>query len=290
MTRILVGIDGSEGSKQALEWACREAARDESAEITAVAAWLSSIPGASPWFVGYDIPTDLTEWTESMLKATVDAVVHERYPRVKIAQRVVCGSAGATLIAESVNADLVVVGSRGMGGFKGLLLGSVSHQVLTHAPCPAVVVPTAWRHADAVMNVIVVGADGSQNSTAALRWAATRAQRTGEHIHAVHAWQNTPIAYATIGTGVSFEDQYNDDARKVLEVHIQEASLPADVTVIPVVRHGAPAQMLIESAHHADLLVVGARGNEGFTGLLLGSVTNTVAHHTPCPMAVIRAN
>ena len=289
MARIVVGIDGSEGSKHALEWACNEARHDGSLEITAVAAWLSMIPGASPWFVGYDIPADLTESTEAMLKATVDAVVHERFPHVAITQRVVCGSAGPTLIAEGANADLVVVGSRGMGGFKGLLLGSVSHQVLTHASCPVVVVPAATRHDGQVMNVIVVGVDGSKNSTAALRWAARRAQTTGEHIHAIHAWQYAPIAYATIGTGVSFEDQYDRDARGVLDAFLEEADLPRGVTVVPVVRHGSPAQVLVENAQHADLLVVGARGNEGFTGLLLGSVTNAVAHHTPCPLAVIRA-
>jgi nucleotide-binding universal stress UspA family protein len=289
MTKIVVGIDGSEGSKHALEWACNETRRDKSVEITAVSTWLSSIPNASPWFVGYDIPADLTESTEATLKTTVDSVVHERYPYVEVKQRVLCGSASATLIAEGANADLVVVGSRGLGGFKGLLLGSVSHQVLTHAPCSVVVVPVAPRHGSEIMNVIVVGVDGSKNSTVALRWAAERAQSTGERIHAVHAWQTAPITYAAIGTGVSFEAQYDRDAREVLDAFIQEADLPKNVTVVPVVRHGSPAKVLVENSRHADLLVVGARGREGFPGLLLGSVTTAVAHHTPCPLAVIRA-
>jgi nucleotide-binding universal stress UspA family protein len=240
--------------------------------------------------VGYDIPAELTESAEAMLKATVDSVVHERYPQIAITQLVLCGSPGATLVAEGRNADLVVVGSRGLGGFKGLLLGSVSHQVLTHASCPVVVVPTASPHGSEVTNVIVVGIDGSENSISAIRWAAERAQSTGERIHALHAWQYPPINYAAIGTGVSFEDQYDRDAREVLDGFIQAADLPEEVTVIPVVRQGSPAQALVENAHQADLLVVGARGTEGFSGLLLGSVSNAVAHHTPCPLAVIHAD
>lgn len=289
MSTIVVGIDGSEGSKRALEWACAETRRDPSVTITAVAAWLSSIPVSSPWFAGYDLPVDLTESTADMLKATVDAVVHDRYTGVAVRQRVVCGSAAATLIAEGATADLLVVGTRGLGGFKGLLLGSISHQVVTHAPCPVVVVPPPTvRHPDETMNVIVVGVDGSKNSNAALRWAAKRAQTTGQQIHAVYGWQYPPIMYATAGTGVSFEDQYDHDARELVQGFISAADLPADVTVVPVVRHGSPADALIEDANRADLLVVGARGNEGFTGLLLGSVANAVAHRTPCPLAVIR--
>src|SRR5205085_5825521 len=102
-------------------------------------------------------------------------------------------------IAEGANADLVVVGSRGLGGFKGLLLGSVSHQVVTHASCPVVVVPATPRHGGERMNVIVVGVDGSKHSVAALRWAERRAEFTDECIHAVYAWQHSPITFTTIG-------------------------------------------------------------------------------------------
>jgi nucleotide-binding universal stress UspA family protein len=289
VTKIVVGVDGSDDSKRALAWACQDAHLDRSTHITAVAAWLATLPTASPWFVGYDLPVDLTESTTSMLSDAVAAVVADAHLEVPIEQRVLCGSPGPTLIAESANADLLVVGSRGRGGFKGLLLGSVSHQVVTHAQCPVVVVPRSPVRAEPT-NAIVVGVDGSTHAQAALKWAAERARRTGQIVHAVFAWQYPPIMYATIGSGVSFEDQYTRDARTVLESYIETAALPTGVEVVPVTHHGPTAETLLQHARHADLLVVGARGREGFPGLLLGSVTTAVAHHTPCPLAVIRAD
>jgi nucleotide-binding universal stress UspA family protein len=289
VTKIVVGVDGSEDSKRALEWACEESRRDKSVHITTVSAWLSVLPVASPWFAGYDLPVDLTESTASMLRDTVEAVTAEQRVDTVIEQRVLCGSPGAALIAESANADLLVVGSRGLGGFKGLLLGSVGHQVVMHAQCPVVVVPRSPARANPT-NAIVVGVDGSKHAQAALKWAGERAHSTGQVVHAVFTWQYPPIDYATIGTGVSFEEQYDRDARAVVDSYIETAGVPDDVDVVPVTRRGAAAETLLQQAHHADLLVVGARGREGFAGLLLGSVTTAVAHHTPCPLAVIRAD
>jgi len=141
MTTIVVGVDGSEGSKTALRWACEEAARWPAAKVVAVATWQYPIAAASPWVVGYDLPIDLTEPTEIKLKETITEVVGEKYTKVDITARVVCGPAASVLIEEGSNANMLVVGTRGLGGFKGLLLGSVSHQVATHAPCPVVIVP-----------------------------------------------------------------------------------------------------------------------------------------------------
>lgn len=141
MTAIVVGVDGSEGSKLALRWACDEARRIDGSRVTAIATWSYPMVAASPWMGGYDVPMDLTEPTENLLKETVAEVVASGFPADRISTRVVCGPAAGTLIEAGGGADLLVVGSRGLGGFTGLLLGSVSHQVAAHAPCPVVVVP-----------------------------------------------------------------------------------------------------------------------------------------------------
>lgn len=99
------------------------------------------MPTASPWVAGYDMPIDLTEPTEKALDDAVAAVSAEGFGDVNITKRVIHGSPAATLIDEARNADLLVVGTRGLGGFKGLLLGSVSHHLANHAPCPLVIVP-----------------------------------------------------------------------------------------------------------------------------------------------------
>lgn len=111
------------------------------AKVIAVATWSSPMPAASPWVVGYDMPIDLTEPTEQALNNAVEAVSAEGFGDINLTKRVVHGSAAATLIDEARGADMLVVGTRGLGGFKGLLLGSVSHHLANHAPCPLVIVP-----------------------------------------------------------------------------------------------------------------------------------------------------
>lgn len=141
MTTIVVGVDGSEGSKLALRWACDEARRIDGAQVVAVATWTYPVVAASPWMGGYDVPMDLTEPTSDVVAQAIAEVVAEGFPADRISSKVVCGPAASTLIEAGHDADLLVVGSRGLGGFTGLLLGSVSHQVAAHAPCPVIVVP-----------------------------------------------------------------------------------------------------------------------------------------------------
>ena len=141
MATIVVGVDGSEGSKLALRWACDEARRIDDAQVVAVATWTYPVVAASPWMGGYDVPMDLTEPTSDVVAQLIAEVVAEGFPADHISSKVVCGPAASTLIEAGNDADLLVVGSRGLGGFTGLLLGSVSHQVAAHAPCPVIVVP-----------------------------------------------------------------------------------------------------------------------------------------------------
>ena len=292
MTTIVVGVDGSEGAKAALAWACAEARRDSDAKIVAVSTWLSPITAMSPWDVGYDVPIDLSEATAAALKESVAAVAAERFGDLEIAQRVVCGSAAGVLIAEGSAADILVVGSRGLGGFKGLLLGSVSHQVVTHAPCPTVIVPRAagaWAATRVGPASIVVGIDGSSNSSAALQWAARRAHGADAIVRAVYVWRFPAVAVAPppIGAWADPASASADAAMDALAAFIAAAELPRDVRVVPTIREGSGAKVLLDEGQHADLLVVGARGHEGFVGLLLGSVATAVMHHARCPVAVI---
>ena len=257
-------------------------------KIVAVSSWMSSIPQMSPWTVGYDLPIELSEATAAELKALVADVVGDRFPDLEVEERVVCGSASTVLIDEGSTADMLVVGSRGLGGFKGLLLGSVSHQVVTHAPCPTVIVPRRDEQPAVdytALRSIVVGVDGSPNSIAALRWAAQRVHTSETVLRAVYGWQTPATAVAPIGTGVP--DTFINGAAEALAGFIAAAELPNDVHTEPVSREGSPAKVLLAESQQADLLVVGARGHEGFVGLLLGSVATAVAHHAPCPVAVI---
>lgn len=136
--RIVVGVDGSEGSLEALRFALEEA-RLRGGKVSALFAW--SIP-----FVA-DVPTGLLPELMDDFRADAETLLEEQIAAagdaggVEIERIVVEGPPAQALVGESEGAALLVVGSRGRGGFKGLLLGSVSSQCAHHAPCPVVVVP-----------------------------------------------------------------------------------------------------------------------------------------------------
>ncbi len=138
---------------------------------------------------------------------------------------------------------------------------------------------------------IVVGVDGSPSSMTALRWAVRQAELTGGTVDAVLSWQY-PANYGTSGWApVSMEGDgdFGEIGEKTLTEAINKTVDPGcDVRVRPVVRQGNPAQVLLDAARDADLLVVGSRGHGGFTGALLGSVSMHCVHHAHCPAVVVR--
>jgi nucleotide-binding universal stress UspA family protein len=138
---------------------------------------------------------------------------------------------------------------------------------------------------------IVVGVDGSASSLEALRWAVRQAELTGATVDAVIAWQYPPAfkGYAWGAEMMTGDIDYAETAAKVVDEAIRRAvDLDSEAVVHPVVAEGHPAQVLIEAAADADLLVVGSRGYGGFASALLGSVSQTCTHHAPCPVIVIR--
>lgn len=137
--RIVVGVDGSPASRKALEWAGDEAVRHGS-ELTVLTAWLPTPPplsGTSSTMPTHGA-TDLSETAKELLMEAIGDVLGED-PPVLVRPQVKEGNAAELLIDLSEGADLLVVGSRGYGGFAGLLLGSVSQHVAAHAKCTVVV-------------------------------------------------------------------------------------------------------------------------------------------------------
>lgn len=138
---------------------------------------------------------------------------------------------------------------------------------------------------------IIVGVDGSRSASAALRWAVRQAERTGDTVEAVIAWQypvvggayGWPVVAMIDGTDVAAA------AEKTLEDAIAEVTGPGTaVTVVRKVVEGYPPSVLVEESAGADLLVVGSRGHGTFAEALLGSVSQHCAHHARCPVVVVR--
>ncbi len=141
------------------------------------------------------------------------------------------------------------------------------------------------------MSGIVVGVDGSDESKDALRWALDEARLRGCSLRAVHAWLY-PMVYGPGMAPPAFAlpvEALRDEAKRVLEAAVEEV-VPdeAGVELHQIVAEGPEASVLIDAAQDADLLVVGSRGRGGFTGLLLGSVSQQCASHARCPVVIVR--
>lgn len=272
---IVVGVDGSASSELPLRWAA-EQARLTGQELHAVISWDPPIPYDAPVTGEFDWEGDAA----GTLAKTVENVLGEAAGR-EVVRHVVRGRPARVLVHAAGDADLLVVGSRGHGGFSGLLLGSVSQHVIAHAGCPVVVVHEQRNSTGR----IVVGVDGSPESEQALRWAAGQAQLTGAELRAVIAWQ-IPAAY---GLTLQAEADWAAHSSHTLATVVADALGSEDGgRVVQEVVEDHPADALLSAAEGADLLVVGARGRGRFTGMLLGSVSRHVAAHAACPVAVHR--
>ena len=138
---------------------------------------------------------------------------------------------------------------------------------------------------------IVVGVDGSASSRAALRWAVRQARFTGGVVDAVIAWQLPMMLRNSSWAPIYVEEagDFAEDARKRIDAVVSEEIGPADSRLVrSQVVHGHPAQVLLDAAAGADLLVVGSRGHGSFAEALLGSVSQHCVHHAHCPVLIMR--
>jgi nucleotide-binding universal stress UspA family protein len=142
------------------------------------------------------------------------------------------------------------------------------------------------------MAKIVVGIDGSEQSREALRWALDEARLRGAEILAVHAWE-ARLTVAEPGPAPGFDlltvlPQVREAGEQLVTTVVEEVAGDSDVTVEPVAIEGPPVRALVDAAGDAELLVVGSRGHGAFAALLLGSVSQALAHHAPCPLVIHR--
>jgi nucleotide-binding universal stress UspA family protein len=138
-----------------------------------------------------------------------------------------------------------------------------------------------------IMGRIVVGVDSSKTSLKALRWALEEAKLRGSSLQLVHAFPRPELVGMTMVVTLPSDDELREASAQVLSEALEAVGGPGDVSVSTHVGAGGPASVLVETAHGADLLVIGSRGLGGFRGMLLGSVTQQVIAHAPCPVVVL---
>jgi nucleotide-binding universal stress UspA family protein len=286
---VVAGVDGSECALAAVRWAAAEAARRRlPLRLVAAHTWPAGGFVGDPG-LGVDPRAVLRDVVLGHLTAAT-AVAAAVVPGLAVEQVDVDGDPAVVLAGESKRAELVVLGDRGLGGFTGLLLGSVAVALSAHAACPVVVVRGV--EADPAVSrpePVVVGVDGSQGSTAAVDFAVEAAVLRGVPLVAVHAWRDV-LVDATMAPLVDW-DAVESDEREVLAERLAGTRTEhPDLVLRRLVVRDRPARALVDESRNAQLVVVGSRGRGGIQGLLLGSVSQQLLHHAHCPVAVVRTH
>ncbi|MET8306961.1 MULTISPECIES: universal stress protein [unclassified Micromonospora] len=280
-SEILVGYDGSTDASVALDWALDEAGRSgQPVRLAYVFEWLTVASWVGPGVAPGIWPDDAARRQVEELVRDAAAKAAAAHPGLTVTGEVFDGPPALVLQERSAKAGLLVLGSRGHGGFGGLLAGSTAVAVAAHAHCPVVVVRdgAGSAPADATAGPVAVGVDGSEPSLVALGFAAERAAQRRVPLRVLRAWTPGPGGAAGV-----------PDERAAVEENVEPwrrtfPELTVTVDLVP----GSPAAMLIEASRDARLVVVGSRGRGGLAGMLLGSVSQQLIQHTHCPVAVVR--
>ncbi|MDM4719112.1 universal stress protein [Micromonospora sp. WMMA1363] len=283
---VVVGVDGSEPALRAVRLAAVEAyRRNRPLRVVHGFIWpLLRVPLETP--AGGPPGAGLRQQAEQLVAAAVTEA-EATAPGLRVTGGIIDGEAAAVLLGESPTAVMIVLGDRGLGGFTSLVVGSVAVQVATYADCPVLVA----RGADRTDGPVVVGVDGSEVSRLAVEFAVAEASLRDAELMALHTYRY-PVSG---GPGdmlplVYDEEQLRHEERRVLAESLAGiAERWPDVPLRRETIRGRPARLLTEASRRAQLMVVGGQGRGEFTGLLLGSVSQSVLHHADCPVAVVRA-
>ncbi|MEU3885077.1 universal stress protein [Streptomyces sp. NPDC029041] len=287
---VLVGIDGSERAAAAADWAAREAA-------------LRGVPlrllHASPQLPGTVVPGPARDRLQEMGAQLVQRTAAEfadRYPDLEVEGEHADGSPADVLRSAARDAALLVVGTRGTGGFEGLAVGSVALRTAAVASCPVVLVPhRSGAFADGVSAVrgtgqVVLGFDAQRPVGEAADFAFSAAEASAAPLRVVQAWAlpfesvSPRILVVTEEDRATWEDQEIlrlSDALRPWQQKYPGVTVGSDVMLLH------PAEALLNASRSAGLLVVGRRTEPQAAEGRLGPVTHAVLHHTRCPVAVV---
>ncbi len=273
MKSIIVGTDGSATSVSAVHWASRLAARS-GARLTVVYSWQPSQA---------ELPPDAYEKEAEAAQALVEQWCGEAG---ELQGEVECvardGDAIDILMAEYElqDADLLVVGRRGVGGFRGLVLGSIADYMLHHGPEHTAIVPDEVDRPGE--GPVLAGVDGSDDSKETLRWAARLAADVERQVEAIFTYDPREDSFPHPPR----PHRHETEAREALSEVAASAPVPLELEVVP----GNPTEVLMSRAQAtgAVAVVVGARGHHTLHHRSVGHVASQLAHHSPVPTVVVR--
>ncbi|WP_327186715.1 universal stress protein [Streptomyces sp. NBC_01334] len=307
---ITVGLDGSQESRAAAEWAAREARlRDLPLKIVHVREPVPE-PMAQAPLLGAETQQHWTERSElgappaegrGRLPREAAEGVRLRHPGVEVRTEQVSGHPGEALAEAAKSAELLVLGSRGLGGIGGFLVGSVGLSVIAHTDRPVVLVralevaadehqadPAGVPSAATPFRPVVLGLDVEHPDETLIEFAFDAAGRRATSLRVVHGWNPPPYyAYGTPVDPTLHEALALRDAESLAEVVAPWRKKFPDVEVVEESRYGSPAVHVVDAAREASLVVVGRRIRRSPFGAHIGHVTYAVLHHSTAPVAVV---
>jgi nucleotide-binding universal stress UspA family protein len=274
MNEFVVGVDGSDHSRMALRWAAA-AADAVGVPVRAVQSWIHPRAAVLPIA---PVPLSADEMDEQTREAITAVATHTLGSSAAVTIDVLRGQPAGALLQAVTPDSVLVLGSRGLGGFAGLLLGSVSQECVEYGSCPVVVVRT-----DRVVgegDVILAGKDGSAGAQRALAWAQALASATGAGLHAVHAWRAIESERPP-RTG----ERLRSRAADAVQGWTQQVGDEIESDEM----EGDPRDVLVRAAERLApaLTVVGRRGAGGLRSMRLGSTANHLVRHSTTNVAVV---
>jgi nucleotide-binding universal stress UspA family protein len=288
---VVAATDFSETAAAALDWAV-EVARPHGARVVLV--HVLALP-APPTDLISPRP-DLERHLEDAARTKLDeAAVALRERGVEVGPRLVPGQPARAVVetAEELGAGLIVVGTRGLGGLRHLVLGSTSQRVVQHARCPVLTVHPEDLGRHRPLRTVLLPTDFSEDA----RLAAEAARRLvgfpqpGARVVLLHAY-NMPIEYTAYGP-IPTSLHYLQDVGAAAEARLEEVAAglrEQGIEVETMSREGYPAEVIVEEAERlgADLIAMGTHGRSGLGHLLLGSTAERVVPRAPCPVLTLR--
>jgi len=281
---VIVGTDGTASSKAAVRWAAREADRRHLP---------LHIVHAFDWDWGearYDIGgqyLDFTRRVAAAVTATAFDQAREVAPNVKIEMSTPFGHAAAKLLTFTDDAELMVLGNRGRGGFASLLLGSVSQRVAVQARCPVVIVR---GRGDVTDGPIAVGVDDSPAADHVLETAFEAATSRDSALVIIRTYlPSIPLWLRNVpATDVDTPDQDDEERARLDELVAPWRSKYPDVAVGTVLSHDSAAAVLAGASHGAQFVIVGSHHHGAVASAMLGSTGMQLLHHADCPVYIAR--
>ncbi|MEW2609958.1 universal stress protein [Streptomyces sp. NPDC047880] len=298
MTRsILVGLDGSAESRAAAEWAAREATL-RGLSVRLVHVWEPvPEPTAQAPMLGTET---LKHWSERIPRDAAEGL-RARHPGVEVTAVQLTGVPARELVDAARDAELVVLGSRGLSGIAGFLVGSVGQAVIARTEVPVVVVRSGEQAADehamdpagipsaaTRFRPVLLGLDTRSPDDTVIAFAFEEAARRGTSLRVLHAWTPPPYNIYGLSDHVSVYDELaGENAAELTEALRPWRDKHPAVELIEASRAGSAADQIVSSSRYASLVVVGRRIRRSRFGAHIGPVTHAVLHHAVAPVAVV---